>query len=334
MRVGLIGTGLQGKRRSSVLKPCGDELVAVASANIEMAQKFTDEMGGQPVASWEEVTKRNDIDVVIISTPPNLHEAVSVSALENGKHVLCEKPLARTPEEAQNIVEAAKRNNLKVKCGFNLRHHPGLQQAREWFDKGLIGEAMFIRCLYGIGGRLGYEEDWRAKAEISGGGQLMDQGMHAIDLCSWFMGKFNQATGFTQTGYWDIAPLEDNAFCLLRTEIGQVASIHVSWTQWKNIFSFELFGKDGYITVKGLGGSYGMETATLGKRAFMKPFHEEIVEFRGADHSWEKEWQEFKSAISENRQPLANGQDGLEAVKLAHMVYEAADKLSIQTVKG
>ncbi len=152
----------------------------------------------------------------------------------------------------------------------------------------------------------------------------MDQGMHALDLARWFLGDFTEVFGFLQTAFWDIAPLEDNAFALLRTRKGQVATIHVSWTQWRNLFSLEIFGKDGYITVEGLGGSYGTEKASLGKREFLKPFREEVIEFRGEDRSWQEEWMEFVNAIKENREPLGNGSDGIEALKLAYAIYESA----------
>jgi predicted dehydrogenase len=161
---------------------------------------------------------------------------------------------------------------------------------------------------------------------ISGGGELMDQGMHVIDLCRWFMGEFNQVFGMTTTSFWNTAPVEDNAFALLHTERGQIASFHVSWTQWKNLFSFELLGKDGYIIIEGLGGSYGTERAILGRRAFLKPFREVTIEFRGEDQSWDEEWKEFSSAIKENREPLGNGKDGLEALRLAQAIYESAAK--------
>ncbi len=265
MKVGLIGAGLQGKRRARALKAIGDTLVVVAAAHLERAELLALEFGCEPTSNWREVVARDDVEAVFICTPPHLHEPMCTEALKRGKHVLCEKPLARNPEEAQRIVDAAYQNGVRLKCGFNLRHHPGIKQAREWFDQGLIGELNFIRCRYGIGGRPGYEKEWRADPEISGGGQLMDQGMHALDLSRWFLGEFVEATGFLQTCFWDIAPLEDNAFCLLRTERGQVASIHVSWTQWKSLFYFEVFGKDGYITVDGLGGGYGVERAAPGK---------------------------------------------------------------------
>ena len=332
MRVGLIGAGLQGRRRTQALAKSKDsELVIVASGHLERAQELAGTVGCQSTDNWEEVVSREDVEVVLVCTPPNVHEVMCVRALEAGKHVLCEKPLARTPEECQRIVDSASRNGCKLKCGFNHRHHPAIKQARDWSDQGIIAEPYFVRCRYGIGGRPGFDEEWRANREISGGGELLDQGMHAIDLARWFLGDFTEATGFVHTYFWDMAPLEDNAFFLLRTERGQVASIHVSWTQWKNLFSFELFGKDGYILVEGLGSSYGVEKAVLGKRAFLEPFREQTIEFRGADTSWDEEWEEFKSAIREGREPMANGRDGLEAVRLAYATYEAARRGGTRT---
>ena len=324
MRVGIIGTGLQGRRRARALKEFDDaELVVIADAHLERAKLLADEMGCEATANWEDVVAREDINAIIVSTPPNLHLPICTAALKQGKHVLCEKPLARNPEEAKQIVGMAYENGMKLKCGFNLRHHPGMRQAREWLNKGSVGEPSFLRMRYGIGGRPGYEKDWRAKAETAGGGQLMDQGMHALDLSRWFMGEFAEVFGFLATSFWDIAPTEDNAFALLRTAKGQIASLHVSWTQWKNLFSLEIFGRDGYITVEGLGGSYGVERAILGRRAFLEPFKEEIIEFRGEDRSWYEEWKEFATAIKEGREPLGNGYDGLQSLRLAYAIYES-----------
>jgi predicted dehydrogenase len=230
------------------------------------------------------------------------------------------------------MVNAARDNCIKLKCGFNHRHHPGILQAREWYDNGVIGEISFIRCRYGIGGRPGYEKDWRMNPEISGGGQLMDQGMHVIDLCRWFLGDFNWIYGITATSFWDISPLEDNAFVMLHTEKGQTAQFHVSWTEWKNLFSFEIFGKNGYIKVEGLGGSYGNERVTLGKRALFEPFREETVEFRGEDKSWLAEWREFASAIKDDREPMGNGDDGLEALRIVQAVYDSSTYAKQHTI--
>lgn len=325
MRVGIIGAGLQGGRRARAIKESGDELVMIADLEFERAKNLAEAMKCQATDKWERIAANEDIEAVVICTPPHLHETMSLAALRQGKHVLCEKPLARSVEEARRMVDTAGDNGVKLKCGFNHRHHPGMVQAREWFDSGNIGEINFIRCRYGIGGRPDYEKDWRMNPEISGGGQLMDQGMHVIDLCRWFLGDFTRIYGITATSYWDIAPLEDNAFVLLHTEKGQTAQFHVSWTEWKNQFSFEIFGKDGYITVEGLGGSYGTERATLGKRAALEPFREETIEFRGEDKSWLAEWREFTAAIKDDREPLGNGDDGLEALRVVRTIYESAD---------
>lgn len=335
MRVGIIGAGLQGWRRAPVLKQFpGTEAVIVATAHQETAERLANSIGCQATTNWAEVVEK-DLDAVLVCTPPHLHAPISIAAMKTGKHVLCEKPLARSLDEAEEIVKVAQENGVKLKCGFNHRHHPGIQQAREWFDKGIIGELNFLRCRYGICGRPGYEKEWRAKPEIAGGGHLMEQGIHAIDLFRWFLGEFTEVVGFTATRFWDMAPLEDNAFALFRTEKGQVASLHSSLTQWKNLFSFEIFGQDGYILVEGLGGSYGTEKVTLGKRALLEPFKEETTEFRGGDRSWYEEWKEFVAAIKEDREPLGNGRDGLEALRLVNAVYQsAANSCVVKLLRG
>ncbi len=325
MRVGIIGAGLQGRRRALALKRLGgSELVMVADTDKDRAESLSAEMGCQATDDWEEMVARQDIAAVIVCTPPHLHGVMSIAAMQNGKHVLCEKPLARNPGEAEQIVQAARDCEVVLKCGFNFRHHPGVRQARDWLDQGAIGELGIIRCRYGIGGRPHYDKEWRAKSEMTGGGELMDQGLHVLDLSRWFMGDVDEVFGFVSTVYWDVAPLEDNAFVLLRSGQRLTTSIHVSWTQWKNLFSFELIGSDGYITVDGLGGSYGTEKATLGKRELLRPFASQTIEFRGEDRSWDGEWQEFVSAIEEDREPLGSGGDGLEAVRLAYATYESA----------
>lgn len=329
-RVGLIGAGLQGGRRAPVLKEFPrTELVVVAAAHKESAARLASSMGCQATDRWDEVVARDDINVVVVCTPPHLHAVMSIEAMKRGKHVLCEKPLTRTVAEAEEMLRVARETKVVLKCGFNHRHHPGIMKAKEWFDSGIIGELNFIRCRYGICGRPGYEKEWRANPEIVSGGQLMEQGIHAVDLSRWFLGEFAEATGFVSTRFWKTAPLEDNGFALFRTEKGQIASIHSSLTQWTNLFSFELFGQDGYITVEGLGGGYGTEKAVLSKRALLGPFREEITEFRGGDRSWYEEWKEFVSAITEEREPLGNGYDGLEALKLVNAVYKSSRNGSI-----
>ena len=325
MNVSLVGAGRQGWRRARALsQDTGDTLVAVADIDPAAARCLAGCYGARATSDWREAVEAPGVDVVLVCTPPDLHAGITQAALALGRHVLCEKPLAPTLTDAQAMVDASRLSGSVLKCGFNHRHHPGLQQAHAWTAEGRIGEVTHIVCRYGIGGRPGYERDWRARREVSGGGQLMDQGLHALDLFRWFLGDFDAAFGALATAYWPIEPLEDNAFALLTAEDGRVASLHASWTRWRNLFSFEVFGSDGYVAVEGLGGSYGTERAVLGRRGFLEPFREEVVEFRGEDSSWPEEWREFVAAAREGREPLGSGQDGLAAQRMADAVYRSA----------
>lgn len=325
MKVGIVGAGLQGRRRARALRAVdSSELVVVADVSEDAAAALAAEAGCLAISRWKDIVERDDVQAVIICTPPHLHAEIALSAMRSGKHVLCEKPLARTMDEGREMLRVARESGVRLKCGFNLRYHPAMRQVRQWYEDSSIGEIDWIRCRYGIGGRPGYEQEWRAQPEISGGGQLMDQGIHALDLFRWFLGDFAEVFGFLATRFWDMAPLEDNAFALMRTAQGQVASLHASWTQWKPLFCLEIFGRDGYVIAEGLGGAYGTERAVLGRRDFAAPFSEEVIEFRREDSSWEEEWREFVSAIREGREPSANGTDGLAAIELAYAIYESA----------
>ncbi|MFH1657316.1 MAG: Gfo/Idh/MocA family oxidoreductase [bacterium] len=330
MKIGIIGPGRQGWRLAKAIKDAGDELIMTAAEKKdEKSQLFAKTFECAVTYDWRELVERDDLEAVVVCTPPNLHKEMVVAALKAKKHVLCEKPLASNVKEAQEILAEVERSGYKLKCGFNLRHHLAITQAKKMVDEGLIGELMFVRACYGVGGGEGYEKDWRMKKEISGGGELMDQGVHILDLSRWFLGEFKEVFGNLSTNFWEISPLEDNVFVTLRTEKNQTSFCHISWTQWKNLFSFEIYGKEGYLAVKGLNGNYGTEKLIFGKRDFKKPFKEEITEFRGDDKSWIGEWKDFTSAIKEDRQPLSSGYDGLESLKLAEAVYESAEKKQV-----
>ena len=322
MRAAIIGAGLQGARRANALMREGSTVSAVVDLVPEAAQKLASQTGAQVAASWQEAVKRDDVDIVIVCTPPNLHEPIAVAAAQNGKHCLVEKPLARTVAEAERMVAAARAAGTVLKCGFNLRNHPVMQQIKSWVDAGEIGELFYIRGRYGTGGRPGYDQEWRAKPEISGGGQLMDQGIHLIDLARWFLGEFPTVEGSLGTYFWQVQPLEDNAFMTLNTATGQTAFLHASWTQWKPIFSFEVTGRAGYVTAEGLGGAYGPAVATLSHMDMMAPFSEHTIEYRGEDRSWVNEWAEIVAAVNEKREPSGSGVDGLEAVRIAETLYK------------
>lgn len=325
MRVGLIGAGRQGKRRVDALRQTGGhELVHVADTNKEAAISIAKSFNCAVSCDWTDVVNNKSIDIVLVCTPPDTHVPICTEAFNNSKHVLCEKPLARNGEDALKIVEIAEANKKKLKCGFNLRFHPGIKQARKWFDEGIIGDLNFMRCRYGIMGIPDIKKDWRGDAGISGGGEIIDRGVHVVDFFHWFMGDFSEVTGFAASRYWGPESVEDNGFALLRTNKQQIASMHVSSTQWKNIFSLELFGSAGYIVVEGLGYVYGTERAILGKKQSVPgPNHEEVIEYLGPDQSWLEEWKEFTQAIEQNREPLGNGFDSWQALRLVGAIYKS-----------
>lgn len=324
MRVAIIGAGLQCGRRAPVIKESrGDQLVAIASLHLDHARNMADRFGCEASADWHQVVAREDIDVVVVCTPPHVHAEIGIAAMRHGKHVLCEKPLTRTLVESEAMLDAAKEAGRTLKCGFNHRHHPAIWDARLLVDKGEIGNPLFARCRYGICGRPGYETEWRANPDEAAGGQFIEQGTHAIDLFRWFLGEIGEVTCMTGTQYFKEQTLDDNGLAVFRTRQGALASLHASLTQWKNQFSFEVFGSDGYVAVEGLGASYGTEKLVFGKRDFSAPFNDHVTEYRGGDISWRAEWKEFVDAIKEGRPPLGNGDDGLAAMRIALAAYEA-----------
>lgn len=312
------------KRAAEVARSQDSCLVSIVDKDEERALTLAREFRCQAGTNWEKWVASPLVDAVVVATTHKWLGPIALAALDAGRHVLCEKPLAMTPEEAESLVKCAARKVVKLKTGFNHRHHPAIWEAHSMAESGRIGRLLFIRCRYGHGGRWGYEKEWRADPSESGGGELLDQGIHAMDLFRWFLGEFSNVWAVTSRAFWPI-PVEDNAFCTLQTSTGQVATLHASWTQWKNLFSFEVFGENGYLIVEGLGGYYGKERLVAGRRNanFGVPT-EEVFDFPEEDSSWREEWKEFITAIKEDRTPLASGYDGWQALRLASAAYESA----------
>lgn len=283
---------------------------------------------------WREVATHPQADAVVVSTVNKFLAPIAIEALSAGKHVLCEKPPGRSLSEAASMLGAAREHHRVLKVGFTLRFQPALRQAHALCQHGDIGPLYFLRAVYGHGGRPGYDKEWRGNADLAGGGELLDQGVHLLDLSRWFLGDFQDVMGITPRWFWDVGPLEDNAFVLLRTPQGQVASFHTSWTQWRNRFTFEVYGRDGYVKINGLGGSYGVHTLTVGRRLPQSgPPEEECIVFDGPDPSWEDDWSDFLDAIELGRPPAASGEDGLAVMKLVEAIYDAS-QTSNDPVKG
>jgi predicted dehydrogenase len=317
--VGIVGCGLIGRKRANTL--AGARLVACADVVRPRAETLAADAGATAGEDWREVIDRADVDIVIVATTNDMLAEVTRGALEAGKHVLVEKPAGRSVAEVDSVINTAKEHRGLVRVGFNHRYHPALQKARQIVDEGAIGDLMFVRGRYGHGGRIGYEKEWRASPALSGGGELIDQGVHLIDLSRWFLGDFVSTGGFAHTYFWPME-VDDNAFLLLRTAQEQAAFLHVSCTEWKNLFSLEIYGRDGKLHVEGLGGSYGLERlAYYRMRPEMGPPDTTIWEFPQADCSWELEFATFLEDIRLNRQPDANLHAARSALVVVGEIY-------------
>ncbi len=280
--------------------------------------------GASISTDWKSAVAREDVDVVFVCTTHNLLAPIADAAASHGKHVLIEKPGACRAAELDAVAEAAKRTGSLVRIGFNHRYHRSFQKAREIYDSGALSDLFFIRARYGHGGRIGYEHEWRAVPQISGGGEAIDQGIHLIDLSRWFLGDLNLVGGRAPTYFWKM-PVEDNAFFLLETEARQVAFLHASWTEWKNLFSFEICGRMGKLEVSGFGGSYGTERLVhYQMEAAMGPPGTTIYEYPMADDSWELETAEFIKDIRLSRAPEPGIEDAQAALKIVQQLYTQA----------
>ncbi|MDB5332801.1 MAG: iolG 3 [Phycisphaerales bacterium] len=320
MRISIIGCGLIGNKRAKALG--GHALVACADPNLARAQALA---ASHPSCSastdWRAAATRDDVDVVIVSTTNDVLAPATLAAVHSGKHVLVEKPAARNAAELEPVVRAARDGGVIVKVGFNHRFHPALLKAREIIDTGVLGPLMFLRARYGHGGRLGMEKEWRGDPAISGGGEMLDQGVHLIDLARWFLGDFAEVSGHVGTFFWDW-PVEDNGFALLKTVAGQVAWLHASCTEWKNCFSFEIYGKTGKLHVEGVGGSYGIERLSFYRMLpQMGPPETTIWEYPGEDRSWHVEFEHFASCIAQKKQPIGSLDDALAALSIVDKLY-------------
>ena len=318
--VAIVGCGLIGQKRARAL--AGARLAACADLDVRRAQGVAaTSPGAIATADWREAIDRDDVGIVIVATINDSLAEISRYAAEAGRHVLVEKPAGRTVAEIDEVIAAAAASKRLVRVGFNHRYHPALQKARELVDAGVAGELMFVRGRYGHGGRVGYDREWRANPALSGGGELIDQGVHLIDLARWFLGDFPSVTGSAHTYFWQM-PVDDNAFLLLRTAADRAAFLHVSCTEWKNLFSFEIYGKTAKIQVDGLGGSYGVERITLYKMLpEMGPPETTAWEFPRGDQSWALEFAEFLDDIRLHRTPAAGIADARAALAVVEAVH-------------
>jgi predicted dehydrogenase len=295
MHAAIIGCGLVGRKRAQALAGCHLRVCCdtVVDRAVAMAQSDPNAIA---LADWRAAVTRPDVDIVLVAATHDMLGPIATVAADAGKHVLIEKPGARRAAELDCVRAAALRSGARIRIGFNHRYHRAFRKAREIFRAGALGKMMFVRARYGHGGRPGYDKEWRAVPAVSGGGELLDQGIHLIDL-------------------------------LLRTAGGQTAFLHASWTEWKNTFSFELYGRTGKLEIAGLGGSYGVERLTFYRMSpEMGPPETTTWEYPMADDSWEVEFREFLEDIRLGREPSPGLDDAQAALRVIEKVYQESGR--------
>ncbi len=321
LRFAIIGCGLIGRKRAARL-PAGTLAYACDLDAARATDLAATVPGCRATTDYREILADPAVEAVIVSTLNAALAPVSLAAVRAGKHVLVEKPGALNAAELKQIQATAAVTGAKVRIGYNHRYHPALQQARAIIDSGVLGPLMFMRGRYGHGGRKGYDREWRANPKLSGGGELIDQGVHLIDLASWFFGDFATIDGHATTSFWDMK-VDDNAFLSLRTASGQTTWLHVSCTEWKNLFSLEIYGRDGKLALDGLGGSYGPERLVYYKMLpQMGPPETTPYEYPAGDTSWELEMQDFCEDIRTGREPNPGLREGIRTLEIVEAIYQ------------
>ena len=325
LRAGIIGYGYMGQiRRRNVADHPELELAGIC----DPARLSEIETLGVPVYPTYQALADADLDLVFVCTPNNLIPEAAVYALGRKRHVFCEKPPGRSLQDVKRIRAAEEANpGTTLLFGFNHRHHPGITDAKALIDSGALGQILTLRGMYGKDGGYNYPASWRNDPAVGGGGILLDQGIHMLDLFRLFVGDFVEVVGMRTIAAFDI-PVEDNAIVMLRTARGQLAQLHSSATSWKHTFRLEIGCEHGYVTVSGLlskTGSYGRETLVVGRRAapgqrqaLGNPREETI--YYDVDPSWDIEVAHFIDCIREEK-PVERG-TSLDALKVMEIVDE------------
>ncbi|MCF7825777.1 MAG: Gfo/Idh/MocA family oxidoreductase [Candidatus Marinimicrobia bacterium] len=327
IKIGIAGFGKIGRiRAKEIYANKNTELVAVYDL-----KKPDDLPEHVSFCNSFEALLKHDIEAVFICAYNDVLADFTITALEAGKHVFCEKPPAKTTEALQAVMAAEKKSGLILKYGFNHRFHYSVMEAKKIIDSGKMGKLLWMRGVYGKAGSIDYHKNWRNYRKISGGGILIDQGIHMLDLMLYFSGReFKHINSFVTTRYWDIKA-EDNAFIIMQSDDEITAMLHSSATQWRHKFLLEMTFEEGYINLDGLLSathSYAPEKLIVGMREFEditfamgKP--KETVTWFEIDNSWKFEIEEFVSAI-DNSKKIKNGssQDGLKVLRLVEDIYQ------------
>ena len=330
VRIGIVGLGRMGGIRARTVRENDDTVLVCGTDPDPPAKGFADM---RILADYRAVIDA-DVDAVFVCTPNRFIPEVVTAALDAGKHVFCEKPPGRDLADVARIVAAERRNPGRVlKVGFNHRYHFGIMEAKKIVESGKYGRILWVRGVYGKAENVDYPNDWRRDPALAGGGILLDQGIHMLDLFRYFCGEFSEIKSMCTTAAWDV-PMEDNAFALLRTDAGCIAMLHSSSTQWKHRFTLEIFMEDGYVIVDGMPStsrSYRDEWIIEGRKGLGYAIGNppEQATFCNTDPSWDLELAEFVDCIRSGR-PVRHGnsRDTYETMRLVFEIYAADEEFS------
>jgi len=315
----VVGCGNMGmKRIKSILENQNRcQLVCIADMDVEKAKSVAKDFGCEYYTEYMNVVGNPDVECVVVSTPNKFHAPVSIAALKHGKHVLCEKPLARNPKEAIAMVKAALKNHTFLKTGSNVRFFPSVLKAKELQDKGEIGTVLFLRGWIGNSG-WHLKNLWFTDPDMAGGGTFLDNGTHMLDLVRCFLGEVSECLGFASTMFWSVKPLEDIALGVFKTLNGKLAFIQSSWFEWAGYIYMEVYGTDGYIRIDNRDQTC---KTILGKKDGSKRIFDYSLQ---PPVSYNLELKHLIESIQGAKQPLPSGYDGLRAVQMAWGVYESS----------
>ena len=325
LNVGIIGFGKMGKIRAKAIETNGkgkikyvfDKDKSVNCGNYEIAE------------SKDTIINHPDIDAIFICTPNYLNKPLTLQALKADKHVFCEKPPAFNAQEVEEIRKVEMDSDKRLMYGFNHRHHESIMRIKSLIESGEYGKVLWIRGRYGKSVDNNFYDNWRSKRDLAGAGILLDQGIHMVDLFLYLGGDFDEVRAFVSNLYWNLE-VEDNVFAMYRNSLtGVVASLHSTMTQWRHLFSLEIFLDKGYIVLNGLktsSNTYGEERLSLAKNRTTAPAatwkDEEHITFH-TDTSWESEVDHFFTAIIEDTPiEIGNSMDALKLMKLIDQTYE------------
>jgi len=322
VKVGVIGIGSFGEKRAAAVNSCiNGALKGIADINIEKAKSVGEKLGVQHY-NVEDLLSNEEIEVVIICVPNKYHMPVAISSLNARKHILCEKPLARTAEEARQMVVAAQEAGKALKTGSNHRYFQSVIKAHEIVCDDLIGDVISFNGRIGNDGER-INKSWYWDKEITGGGAMLDNGCHLLDIARWFMGDFYEASGLVTNVYWKDCPVEDTATGIFITKDGRMATINSSWRQLSGYFQFEINGTVGYITVDGRFDTHGGDNlywqSDKNKGEILSTNYGHVK-----PNSYVLELEKFFSDIEKGLEPKPSGKDGLEVVKMVEAVYRSS----------